>query len=47
MIVSELVDALSKLDDKSIEIVFFCPKCQELIELEDMKQFGFVLQKEN
>ena len=41
MIVQELIDSLSKIDDKAIEIVFLCPVCQKFIEVEDMAEFGF------
>ena len=45
MNVSELIEALQKIDDKTVGVAFFCPRCKELSELEGMKQFGFLQTK--
>jgi phage FluMu protein Com len=43
MTVGELIEKLKQIDDKTIELAFFCPRCKELNEVGSMKSFGFVL----
>lgn len=42
MIVTELIEALLKIEDKTIEVAFFCVRCKELKETESMEEFRFI-----
>ena len=41
MRVEELIEALQKINDKSIEMLYWCEECHKYVELIDLKHFGF------
>jgi hypothetical protein len=46
MTIADLEAKLGAVDDKSIELLFFCTSCGKYVPLEDMKTFGFIVTKE-
>ena len=41
MTVADLINKLSAIEDQEIGVVFFCPKCDKYVSIDDMKCFGF------
>jgi uncharacterized C2H2 Zn-finger protein len=45
MTVAELIEKLSAIEDKDIEMLFYCEECGRHIPIADMKGFGFAVPK--
>ncbi len=45
MTVQELIKKLEAINAKDIQVMFKCPTCEKFIPVEDMKCFGFSVDK--
>lgn len=41
MTVADLITKMEAINDKTVEVMFFCRECGKYIPLDDMKSFGF------